>query len=425
MLPSRPVRERPRDSLPDDEPSTLSRFGVGCGVGCVVVALAIGTLGIVFGARERLAEWSDAEDPEEPADRGEPTDPGDPGDPVDPSDPTPPDPTLPPRPSMRDRYRPGPFVQVESMVESGRLLPDFAGGGANVARTVDTPWLVPGSELRPQPMPSASLGGPSVSHDPTESTDRPLAVLPRTPARALVRARDAQGGTDVRGYLVDFVGYPGHFWLPATVPTELGVVSAGGSDGATVYFAILSPVMSNGVSLQPGQTFPATMRIASVDAEGRVSAPVTRALEVRSVGAGDVEVTLTMGEATDMDLYVTDPSGVQIYYGNTNAFSGGHLDLDANAACSSNLGVDNEHIYWPAGRAPVGTYRVHVAHYESCIQGRAVTYRVTVQACGETVVLTGSFDGRSNSQTCRSAGPGDRWWCQEVVQFDMPGCTPP
>ena len=143
-----------------------------------------------------------------------------------------------------------------------------------------------------------------------------------------------------------------------------------------------------------------------------------------SVGAGDVEVTLTMGEATDMDLYVTDPSGVLIYFGNTNAFSGGHLDLDANAACSSNMGRNNEHIYWPVGRAPVGTYRVHVAHYQSCIQGRAVSFRVTVSACGETVVLTGSFDGNASSESCRTPNAGTRSWCQEVVRFEMPGCTP-
>lgn len=417
------AERKARDSLyDDDEPSPLSRIGVGCGVGCVVTALAIGGLGLVFGVHERLAEW-ETEDPgpEEgpPAPlAGDPT--PDPG-----PDPTPP--MQPWRPSMRDRYRPGPFVQVESMVESGRLLADATTfGGAPVARTVDTPWLVPGAELRPQPMPGPAGTGPTVTHDPTERVTGPLAVLPRTPSRVLVRSRDAAGGTDVSGYLVDFVGYPGHFWLPATVPTELGVVSAGGSDGATVYFAIQAPVMSNGVSLQAGQTFRATMRVAAVDAQGRASAPVSRELEVHAVGAGDVEVTLTMGEATDMDLYVTDPTGVQVYFGNTNAFSGGHLDLDANAACSSNMGVDNEHIYWPAGRAPAGTYRVHVAHYRSCIGARAVSYRVTVRACGETVVLTGSFSGEGRSQACRgTASAQDRSWCQEVVQFDMPGCTPP
>jgi len=418
MLPFAAVRDS-RDSLYDAEPSALSRVGVGCGVGCVVVALLIGAIGLAVGAHERLAAWDDG-DPvrvdDGNAEQGT-------GSALGPDEPPPVDPPQPPGPSMRDRYRPGPYVQIESMVESGRLLPAFANPGTPSRRVVNTPWVVPGSELRPQPMPGASAGGPSLWHDPGERVDRALTVLPRTPTRAPVRARDGDGGTDISGYFVDFVGYPGHFWLPATIPTELGVVQAGGSDGATVYFAIQSPVQANGVSLQQGQSFPATMRIAAVDRQGRASAPVTRALDVRSVGAGDVELTLTMGEATDMDLYVTDPSGVMIYFGHRDAFSGGHLDLDANAACSSNMGVDNEHIFWPQGRAPVGTYRVHVAHYESCIQGRAVSYRLTVRACGETVVLTGSFAGRANNTSCSQPSADARWWCQDIVQFDMPGCS--
>src|SRR5690606_9677273 len=118
----------------------------------------------------------------------------------------------------------------------------------------------------------------------------------------------------------------------------------------------------------------------------------------------------------------TDPSGVTIYYGNTRATNGGQLDLDANAACGSNMGVNNEHVFWPEGSAPSGTYRVNVAHWRSCIGGRAVSYRVTVRACGETVVLSGSFAGEGRSDQCFSSTPGDRAWCQEVVTFDVPPC---
>ena len=130
-----------------------------------------------------------------------------------------------------------------------------------------------------------------------------------------------------------------------------------------------------------------------------------------------------MGEPTDLDLYVTDPAGTMIYFGNRDSFTGGHLDLDANAACSSNVGVDNEHVFWPAHRAPPGTYRVHVAHYESCIGGRPVDYRVTVHACGEIVVLSGRYQGGGRSEVCRRPGRADRAWCQEVVAFEIPPCA--
>ncbi|MGE0785425.1 MAG: hypothetical protein AB7S26_07045 [Sandaracinaceae bacterium] len=388
----------------------------------VAVVLGIGALGIALGAGARLSRWRD-EEPDPPAPERDPDD-----DPPPPPPPVVTDDTPPPvgpdaEADMRRRYRAGPFVQIESLVPSGRLLPLTTPSAPTSPRTIDTPWVVPGAELRPGLLPQPAAGGPSIRHEEHENASQPLAVLARTPSRALVRAADGSGGTDIAGYLAAFEGYPGHFYLPATVPTELGVVQAGGSDGATVYFAIQSPVMANGGTVRPGETFDVTMRLASVDRQGRASAPVSRPLRVLAVGAGDVEVTLTMSEPTDLDLYVTDPTGVVIYFGNSRAFSGGQLDLDANAACSSNMGVDNEHVFWPTNGAPSGRYEVHVAHYESCIQNRPVNYRVTVTACGETAVLSGSFTGSGRAESCQNAPrPEDRAWCQKVVAFDMPGC---
>ena len=91
---------------------------------------------------------------------------------------------------------------------------------------------------------------------------------------------------------------------------------------------------------------------------------------------------------------------------------------------SSHLGVDNEHVYWPTGRAPRGTFSVRVAHFESCISGRPVDYRITVRNCGETVVLSGRFQGMAQSQSCLSAGQ-DPSWCQDVVSFVVPPCSAP
>jgi uncharacterized protein YfaP (DUF2135 family) len=131
---------------------------------------------------------------------------------------------------------------------------------------------------------------------------------------------------------------------------------------------------------------------------------------------------MTMSIPTDLDLYVTDPSGTTVYFGNTRVFSGGQLDLDANAACSGNMGVNSEHVFWPQGSAPAGTYTVRVAHYESCIDGASVDFRVTVRACGETVVLTGRFAGDARAATCLASEP-DGSWCQDVVTFQAPSCS--
>lgn len=332
-----------------------------------------------------------------------------------------------PMAEMRRRYVPGPHVRVEGMIpaphalgRTGAPTPWTAG------RSADTPWIVHGARYEPGAAPApSSQPAPRVAHDVGEPVDRPLTILAGVPAEARVRAADAGGGPGVTSYAIAFDGYRGHFVLPATVPTELGIVSAGGSDGATLRFTIGAPIRPDGSMVLAGQELHATVRFAAIDDRGRVSPWITRPLVVLPVGTGDVEVALTMSAPTDLDLYVTDPTGTTVYFGNTTGVSGGHLDLDANAACSGHLGVDNEHVYWPAGRAPRGTYTVRVAHYESCIQGRPVDYRVTVRNCGETVVLSGRFAaGYGQSQTCLSGGQ-DPSWCQDVVSFVVPVCSPP
>ncbi len=166
----------------------------------------------------------------------------------------------------------------------------------------------------------------------------------------------------------------------------------------------------------------AVMRVAAVDLQGRVSPWQRRELRVMPLGTGDVEVALSMSESTDLDLYVTSPSGTVIYYGNTRA-GGGHLDLDANSACNGNMGVNNEHVFWPRGAAPAGQYFVRVANFSSCIGGRPVDYRITVRNCGETAVFSGRFTGTGDGANC-TVDPGTRQdWCQQVVAFDVTPCT--
>ena len=45
---------------------------------------------------------------------------------------------------------------------------------------------------------------------------------------------------------------------------------------------------------------------------------------------GDVQVTLRWNTTDDLDLWVTDPFGDRVYYGNSQVASGGQLDVDAN-----------------------------------------------------------------------------------------------
>jgi len=325
---------------------------------------------------------------------------------------------------MRRRYRPGPHVGVEGMLPSGRLAVQRIEHGSRQGRTVDTPWIVGGAELRPAAAPSASdtTGGrPTITHADAAGQ---LTVLAGVPARLPIRTQPGEGpDTEVRGLYIAFHDYPGHFFLPATVDTELGQIQVAGADAAEVIFGLDAALGPQGEAIT-GVPRDVTMYVAAVDVEGRVSPYLTRTLRVMPVGTGDVEVTVTMTRSTDIDLYVIDPSGNTVYYGNTHSESGGQLDLDANAACNSNMGVDNEHVFWPVGAAPAGTYTVRVAHFESCIGNAAVDYRVTVENCGETVVLAGRFEGAGNTDTCDSLGRDDPAWCQQVVEFEVTPCDP-
>lgn len=324
--------------------------------------------------------------------------------------------------AMRPRYRPGPYVTVQGLLPSGltnraRLTSDQRQG-----RTVETPWIVPGAELRAASMPAPS--GPSSPSLRIEGVlAQPLTVIPGSPSELSIVASPgdgAQGG--VQALIISFDGYPGHFWLPAVVDSELGQVRVTGIDAAAFRFGIDAPIGPGGVPLTDKPFLDVVMRVASVDESGRISDAAPRSLRVMTLGTGDVEVTLSMSTATDLDLYVVEGTGTMIYYGNTTAPSGGHLDLDANAACSNQQGVNAEHIFWSTGQAPAGTYQVRVAHYRNCLGVTPVDYTVTVRNCGETAVFSGRFEGAGVSETCSQEPGAQRNWCQTVVNFDVSPC---
>lgn len=389
----------------------LRRAALGCGVTLVVLTALSALLGLLVVVGSRFAGRDDA--------RPSASNPDDLGS----LDGPPPSPTYEdPLEEMRRRYRIGPYVRLEGIIPgerayraAGRVSPWTS------ARSADTPWVVFGASFERASAPAPSPdGAPTVLHAPDETFDRPIDLIPHVPATVRVAAMDGTGGPDVVRYLVSFEGYSGHFVLPARVFTELGPVAAGGSEGASVRFTIGSPQRPDGSFVGRGDRHTTMVRVQAVDSSGRVSQALERAVSVLPLGQGDLEVAMTMNAPTDLDLYVTDPAGTTVYYGNTHIFSGGQLDLDANANCAGNRGAQAEHVFWPPGAAPAGVYSVRVAHFRNCIEGRPVEYRVTVRACGETVVLVGRFDGPAVSSPC--TGSTSPAWCHDVVSFELPSC---
>ncbi len=79
----------------------------------------------------------------------------------------------------------------------------------------------------------------------------------------------------------------------------------------------------------------------------------------------------------DLDLYVMDPQGEIVYYGNRISASGGTLDVDCLCGGCPNGG--NENIYWPTdGSAPTGTYTFWVDYYSGCSQSPTSSFTLRV-----------------------------------------------
>ena len=99
-------------------------------------------------------------------------------------------------------------------------------------------------------------------------------------------------------------------------------------------------------------------------------------------GFGDVQVTLTWNNTADLDLWVTDPDGERIYFGNRTSASGGQLDRDVIS------GYGPENIFWPPNEAPPGDYLVQVHHYSGASPSQ---YSVLIQAFGHVKQYEGTI----------------------------------
>lgn len=121
-------------------------------------------------------------------------------------------------------------------------------------------------------------------------------------------------------------------------------------------------------------------------------AAARRQMNVVSVGTGDVQVSVSWDVASDVDLYVVEPNGEEIFYGDRTSSSGGELDLDSNAACGGQ-DLRNENITWEESAAPRGEYVVRVNYWDSCGVART-NWVVTVRVRGQpTRSFTGFFTG--------------------------------
>ena len=115
--------------------------------------------------------------------------------------------------------------------------------------------------------------------------------------------------------------------------------------------------------------------------ESPIAPPTTGTVTIEG---GDVHITLSWDNATDVDLFVTDPFGEEISFLNPSSTSGRLLDLDDSD------GYGPENIFWPEGGAPLGQYSVKVVYFSNYGRG-ASNYLVTVRYGSEIEEYSGTL----------------------------------
>lgn len=167
--------------------------------------------------------------------------------------------------------------------------------------------------------------------------------------------------------------------------------------GASNYYELIVPasasrdiVIAASPDL-PSMSLPVAYAVGDAQTIGAYTTLNTR---VYHVGNGDIQVSISWSDSSDVDLHVIDPSSEEIYFGHKNAVSGGKLDLDSNAGCSKNTLPDNsraflsnENIVWPVGSAPNGSYTVKVTYWSACGVTTGTDYIVTVAKSGTAPLI--------------------------------------
>lgn len=156
-----------------------------------------------------------------------------------------------------------------------------------------------------------------------------------------------------------------------------------------------------------------TIELTAVNAQGDVSAKVTKDMKYVQAGTGALQVNLHFSNAKDLDLYVVEPNGNIICYDSpfpycSDAYrrfeemnNGGEyndeddfpgagligLDVDSNAGCDID-NINSENVFFTPEVMQKGTYQVWVNLYENCNSAIATDYIVKATYKGKAVSTT-------------------------------------
>jgi hypothetical protein len=107
-----------------------------------------------------------------------------------------------------------------------------------------------------------------------------------------------------------------------------------------------------------------------------------------------LQVSLSFDNEKDIDLYVVQPDGEIIFYGNPGNYyekdgeiQGWGLDIDSNAACDID-GINNENVFYSNEYIQSGKYEVWINMYANCNEYISTNWIVTALYEGALVTTT-------------------------------------
>ncbi len=290
-----------------------------------------------------------------------------------------------------------PYGQLLLGLRNGETVPVFVEGGIYVDA--------------PLPLTTANASAPAPTVEVSNST-----ILTGAASGLDIGWQSDLGGQFV-GVIIGLDGHTGYY----QVPIDSTRFAQGGLNA-------IFRVRAYQEWENPPSSLP--VKVALRDNQGHISEYADKQVTVTQVGTGDIQVSLSWDTATDVDLYVVDPYGCELYYGNTTDDGsgggwgdeasaecrgfGGELDLDSNPGCSID-GIQNENIFWPPGAAPEGIYTVRANFYSDCCSCGA-NYTATISYCGKTEVYEGKF--LPDTDTPGGSGEG-----RVVARFDNRNCS--
>lgn len=132
----------------------------------------------------------------------------------------------------------------------------------------------------------------------------------------------------------------------------------------------------------------------SLSLSGRCGASPT---PTPTVGTGGLQISLTWhaDPGVDLDLYVVEPGGEEISYGNLQSAAGGELDQDNR--CSNYVNGQSENIYWTS--PPSGNYAIKVHFFGTCSSSSSTSIPFDVRVVNNGVTTTYSGTATSGSGT--------------------------